>query len=66
MKSQRVLLLEFLMINKSITEQQAKNLKINRLSSLINRLRNQGHVIDLLIGWGDNPSMYIYNKKTKK
>lgn len=62
MTSQRVIVLAFLQQNGSITEQQAKNLGVNRLSSLINRLRSQGHNIELLSGWQDKPSMYVYNK----
>lgn len=62
MTSQRVIVLAFLEQNGSITEQQAKNLGVNRLPSLINRLRSQGHNIELLSGWRDRPSMYVYNK----
>jgi len=66
MKSQRLIVLDFLIKNKSITEKQCKKLKVNRLSSLINRLRNQGHNIELLNGWGDKDSVYIYNQNSKK
>lgn len=62
MTSQRVIVLAFLEQNGSITEQQAKNLGVNRLASLINRLRSQGHNIELLSRWQDRPSMYVYNK----
>ena len=62
MTSQRMIVLAFLQQNGSITEQQAKNLGVNRLASLINRLRIQGHNIELLSGWQDRPSMYVYNK----
>lgn len=62
MTSQRVIVLAFLQQNGSITEQQAKNLGVNRLASLINRLRSQGHNIELLSRWQDRPSMYVYNK----
>jgi hypothetical protein len=62
MNSQRLILLHFLQQNGSITEQQAINIGVKRLSSLINRLRNQGHDIELLNGWGERPSMYVYNK----
>lgn len=62
MTSQRMIVLAFLEQNGSITEQQAKNLGVNRLASLINRLRSQGHNIELLSRWQDRPSMYVYNK----
>ena len=66
--SQRLIVLEFLQQNGSITEQQALNLGIKRLAVMINRLRDQGHDIELLSGWRERPSMYIYNlhKETKK
>ena len=65
--SQRLIVLEFLQQNGSITEQQAFNLGITRLSALIKRLRDQGHDIELLSGWRERPPMYIYNlhKETK-
>ena len=62
MNSQRLIVLHFLQQNGSITEQQAKNIGVNRLASLINRLRNQGHDIELLTGWRERPSMYVLNK----
>jgi hypothetical protein len=62
MNSQRLIVLEFLQRNGSMTDQQAKNLGITRLSALINRLRNQGHDIEMITGWRDRPSMYVYNK----
>ena len=68
MNSQRLIVLEFLKENGSMTLQQAENLGISRLPSLIHRLRGEGHDIELLSGWRERPSMYIFNppKKFKK
>lgn len=69
--SQNLIVLAFLEKNGSITLQQAEDLGISRLPAIVHRLRARGHDIELLSGWRERPSMYVYNvhqppKKAKR
>lgn len=62
MRSQRVIIYEELLANGSITTERAKELGVNRLPVMIERLRKQGMVIDMFHVNGGK-GFYIWRKK---
>lgn len=60
MESQRILIKDYLLKHRIISNDDALQMGITRLAVMIERLREEGMWIDLVLPNGKKPGIYIY------